>query len=75
MTLHEWCLKHDLTVWHHPARGAYYIPDGTWENRAELWRLDDFCVESVMGGTIWLVPRPAPVDARPGDWEYFALDR
>lgn len=42
-----------------PATGAYVVPDDQTiaHVRTYLFRLDDYIVSSVTGGTIWLIPR------------------
>lgn len=60
MTLHEWCSKHNVQAWQFAGNpDKYYLPDGTWPDRAELFSLDDFTVAYITGGTIWFYSKAA----------------
>ena len=55
MTLFQWSEVNNVFV---VSRGAArLVPQtvGNWE----LWKLKDYLVSTVSGGTIWLMPRPA----------------
>ncbi len=63
MTLAQWAkftgkVVHDHK--HSDITGAKWVADyygEPEEYRADLWRLEDYVVSSVLGGSIWLVPR------------------
>jgi hypothetical protein len=57
MTLALWSSFHGKTANVHTNGIARWIPDFVGDSRSELWRLDDYIVSSVCGGTIWLLPR------------------
>ena len=51
MTLREWSIK-NLPFFIHDERIG--IMDNKIPNRSDLWHLDDYHVESVQAGVIWL---------------------
>ena len=62
MTLREWENLADRHAFILQGKDkAYWIPDtiGLQDSglRPLLWRLSDYLVSSITGGTIWLVPR------------------
>ena len=60
MTLFEWECTTGAYVGQHDS-GARWVPDSQTRmgdaDRHLLWRLDDYLVRSVVGGSIWLLPR------------------
>jgi hypothetical protein len=59
MTLKEWSDKQPLAVQRHPKYfNSFWVPDSlSLVDRAEAWRLDDYLVSAVEGGSIWFAPR------------------
>lgn len=64
MTLAEYCSKHDIMLHHttNPKTGnvrQYFVIDGNMsiDVRAGLWQVKDWQVTSVVGGSIWFIPR------------------
>lgn len=58
MTLHEWEQQSGETTHLHPS-GARWIAYASlsMDDYRELFHLSDYLVSSVIGGTVWLVPR------------------
>lgn len=57
MTLAQWSAKQPYTLNKH-MHGQYWIPDAaSLVDRAQAWRLSDYLVSTVSGGTIWFYPR------------------
>lgn len=56
MTLAEWEARHGKPV--ATVKGAKYVLQA--DATPSLWRLDDFVVSSVTGGSVVLVPRTRP---------------
>ena len=56
VTLAEWAKTSKYAVRRHPS-GAWWYPDTDPLGSSGLWKLDDYVVSSVTGGSIWLVPR------------------
>lgn len=59
MTLREWADKQPLKVQRHKKYfNAFHVPDALeLVDRSEAWHLSDYAVSSVLGGTIWFIPR------------------
>jgi hypothetical protein len=57
MTLKRWAAKQGELLRKHGQ--AFVIPDGRLVDRAAAWRLSDYAVSSVAGGSIWFVKRSA----------------
>ena len=59
LTMAEWAARQSYAVHKHPS-GARCIHDGVAiVDRSEAFRLSDWVVSSIAGGTIWFVPRRA----------------
>jgi len=59
MTLKDWSDKWKISPKKHSGGGLYF-PGITYMDepaKRELYRLDDYAVSSVSGGTLWLIPR------------------
>lgn len=59
MTLLEWSQKQPVKVQRHPKFfNSFCCPDvPTLVDRSEAWRLEDYLVSSVAGGSIWFFPK------------------
>lgn len=67
MKLQEWAAKQPLRVERHPKYfNSFSVPDAaSLVDRAEAWRLEDYLVASVTGGSIWFSPRAPIVEISP----------
>lgn len=63
MTLAEWCKATGVLPTHPTTEHAG--PDVSNDLIDELWRLSDYCVSSVRGVVIWLVPPECQVCGKP----------
>jgi hypothetical protein len=52
-----------LNIYPHNHGASKVVPDFEHDNRWMLWRLTDYVVTSVSGGSIWLSPRRAETEA------------
>jgi hypothetical protein len=65
MTLTQWANAYGKVIHTHPTSGGKWTPDfydsspdqSRTVGRSDLWRLDDYIVSSVCGGSIWFIPR------------------
>jgi hypothetical protein len=58
MTLAQWAASSPVAVRQHGA--AWYVPGYAYLPEPmirQLWRLDDYLVSSVTGGSVWMVQR------------------
>ena len=55
-TFEQWQREWPHAAVHH-ANGFISVPDAVHRARSEAWRLSDYVVTSVAGGSIWLMPR------------------